>query len=109
MQLGSNNCAFPPQIVVLNCPKAEPRTELIKLGDRDMWKVVTVDAKKQKPEAGLKSKIMTKHISPPAIANSGICLNTNQSKANLQKAHYVLKGVVETVRKSGKVLEWRNC
>lgn len=107
MQLGSNTCAFPPQTVVLNCPKAEPRTELIKLGDRDVWKVVTVDAKKQKPEAGLKSKIMIKQISLPAIANSGICLNTNQSKANLQKAHYVLKGVVETVRNSGEVLEWR--
>lgn len=105
MQLGSNTCAFPPQTVVLNCPKAEPRTELIKLGD--MWKVVTVDAKKQKPEAGLKSKIVIKQISLPAIANSGICLNTNQSKANLQKAHYVLKGVVETVRNSGEVLEWR--
>lgn len=50
---------FPHETGVSNCPKAEPGTELIKLGVTDTWRVQTLDAKRQKPEAGLKSKIMT--------------------------------------------------
>lgn len=100
---------FPHETGVSNCPKAEPGTELIKLGVTDTWRVQTLDAKRQKPEAGLKSKIMTKQDFSACHCQLGKLTNYKSIMANLGNAHYVLKGVVvrENVRKPGKqILAW---
>lgn len=69
-----------------------------------MWRVLTLDAERQKPEARLKSKIMTKQDFSACHCQLRKLTKYKSIKANLRNAHYILKGAVvrENVRKPRK-------